>query len=39
MIDVMYYRTENGDSPIEEYLDHLPIKMRAKAFENAERGN
>ncbi|WP_134161237.1 type II toxin-antitoxin system RelE/ParE family toxin [Alicyclobacillus sacchari] len=27
-----FYRRENGDSPVEEYLDSLPVKHRAKVL-------
>lgn len=30
--EVLYYRTERGDSPIEEFLNALPRKARAKCL-------
>lgn len=42
MHDILYYQTATGDSPIEEYLDGLPLKARAKCLSYldllAERG-
>lgn len=32
MLDVDYYKFENGDSPIDEYLDELDVKKRAKVL-------
>lgn len=29
---VDYYRTARGDSPVETFLDELPVKLRAKNF-------
>jgi len=30
--EVFYYQTERGDSPIEEFLNTLPRKARAKCL-------
>lgn len=32
MIDIEYYRFEDGSNPIDPYLDHLELKMRVKVF-------
>lgn len=32
MFEVEYYRTENGQKPIEEFIDSLETKMQGKVF-------
>jgi len=43
MFDVEYYELPNGDKPVQQFIDSLEIKMRAKALGSidilAEFGN
>ncbi len=32
MFDVVFYRLPNGTAPVEEFLDSLDVKMRAKSL-------
>ena len=32
MFDLEYYTLPNGQKPVEEFLDSLPVKFQAKAF-------
>lgn len=32
MFEINYYTLPNGQKPVEEFIDSLPPKMRAKAF-------
>lgn len=34
--DLEYYETENGKIPIYDFLEELPLKLRAKAFSDLE---
>ena len=43
MFEIEYYKLPNGKKPVEEFIDSLPDKMKAKAFFSiavlAEYGN
>jgi len=36
MWEIIYYETENGNCPVYEFINDLPVKMRAKAFKELE---
>ena len=36
MFDVEYYRLPNGEKPVEQFIDSLNLKMRAKALGSIE---
>ena len=36
MWEIIYYETENGNCPVYEFINGLPVKMRAKAFKELE---
>ena len=36
MYNVVFYESEKGDKPIEEFLDSLDVKMRAKVISMME---
>jgi len=36
VFDVIFYELENGEKPIEQFLDSLDVKMRVKALDSLE---
>ena len=36
MWEIIYYETEKGNCPVYEFINDLPVKMRAKAFKELE---
>lgn len=32
MFEIVYYRFEDGQAPVEDFIDTLEVKMQAKVF-------